>query len=107
MSHRNRGFPCYKRADEASRNGISYLWLDTCCIDKSSSAELSEAINSTYKWYADSEVCCAYLDDVPSINHLEVEHFVLTWVAVTKPMILCMHPDFDNERGFEEDGCTS
>ena len=41
-----------------------YLWVDTCCIDKSSSAELSEAINSMWKWYARSGVCLAYLVDV-------------------------------------------
>lgn len=45
-------------------NGYQYLWCDTCCIDKSSSAELSEAINSMYEYYADSGLCIAYLDDV-------------------------------------------
>jgi len=34
----------------ASRDGFNYAWVDTCCIDKTSSAELSEAINSMYKW---------------------------------------------------------
>lgn len=34
--------------EEALRNGLSHFWVDTCCIDKSSSAELSEAINSMY-----------------------------------------------------------
>ncbi|EJT77365.1 hypothetical protein GGTG_07277 [Gaeumannomyces tritici R3-111a-1] len=42
-----------------------YVWIDTCCIDKSSSAELSEAINSMYAWYAGAELCYAYLEDVP------------------------------------------
>jgi hypothetical protein len=41
-----------------------HIWIDTCCIDKSSSAELSEAINSMYNWYAQSAVCYAYLEDV-------------------------------------------
>ncbi|KAF4823307.1 Vegetative incompatibility protein HET-E-1 [Colletotrichum siamense] len=45
--------------------GLSYVWIDTCCIDKSSSAELSEAINSMYSWYQDSHVCFAYMEDVP------------------------------------------
>jgi hypothetical protein len=40
-------------------------WIDTCCIDKTSSAELSEAINSMYRWYQRSQVCYAYLVDVP------------------------------------------
>ena len=30
---------------------IEHIWIDTCCIDKSSSAELSEAINSMYRYY--------------------------------------------------------
>lgn len=41
-----------------------YVWIDTCCIDKTSSAELSEAINSMYRWYADAAVCYAHLADV-------------------------------------------
>jgi hypothetical protein len=44
--------------------GFRYIWIDTCCIDKSSSAELSEAINSMYGWYEGSIVCYAYLEDV-------------------------------------------
>lgn len=50
----------------ASQDGYRYVWIDTCCIDKSSSAELSEAINSMYAWYRDAKVCYAYLDDVES-----------------------------------------
>lgn len=42
-----------------------YIWIDTCCIDKRSSAELSEAINSMWQWYRGSKVCFAYLADVP------------------------------------------
>lgn len=32
---------------QARSDGYDYIWIDTCCIDKSSSAELSEAINSS------------------------------------------------------------
>ena len=49
----------------ARANGFQYIWIDTCCIDKSSSSELSEAINSMYSWYAGAVVCYAYLADVP------------------------------------------
>lgn len=41
-------------------------WIDSCCIDKTSSAELSEAINSMFKWYQKAQVCYAYLSDVAS-----------------------------------------
>lgn len=44
--------------------GYRYLWIDSCCIDKTSSAELSEAINSMYEWYACAAVCFAFLEDV-------------------------------------------
>ena len=37
--------------EQAKRDGYEWLWIDTCCIDKRSSAELSEAINSMYRWY--------------------------------------------------------
>lgn len=50
---------------QASRDGLSYAWVDTCCIDKKSSAELSEAINSMYGWYRRSKICYAYLSDIP------------------------------------------
>lgn len=44
---------------QALRDGYEWVWIDTCCIDKSSSAELSEVINSMYAWYRDSGVCYA------------------------------------------------
>ena len=42
---------------QAQRDGYHWVWVDTCCIDKTSSAELSEAINSMYKWYQQAEIC--------------------------------------------------
>ncbi|MCJ1392634.1 hypothetical protein MMC18_005504 [Xylographa bjoerkii] len=50
----------------AFADGLDFVWIDTCCIDKTSSAELSEAINSMFEWYRGAQVCYAYLDDVPS-----------------------------------------
>lgn len=44
-------------------HGLQYVWVDTCCIDKSSSAELSEAINSMFHWYKEAVVCFALLSD--------------------------------------------
>lgn len=48
--------------DLARREGYSYVWVDTCCIDKTSSAELTEAVNSMFGWYRDSKICYAYLN---------------------------------------------
>ena len=50
----------------ARTRGFGWLWMDTCCIDKTSSAELSEAINSMWSWYRDAAECYVYLIDVMS-----------------------------------------
>lgn len=49
---------------QALRDGYRYAWVDTCCIDKRSSSELSENINSMYKYYQKSNICYVYLSDV-------------------------------------------
>lgn len=49
---------------QAIKDDLKYAWVDTCCIDKSSSADLNEAVNSMYKWYQGATVCYAYLSDV-------------------------------------------
>jgi len=51
-------------AKQAAYDGLRYFWVDTCCIDKSSSAELQEAINSMFRWYCDAVKCYVYLSDV-------------------------------------------
>ncbi|KAF5608147.1 heterokaryon incompatibility protein het-E-1 [Fusarium pseudoanthophilum] len=53
-----------KACEEALKHNLKWLWVDTNCIDKRSSAELSEAINSMFAYYQNSEVCLAYLADV-------------------------------------------
>ncbi|KAI5981754.1 hypothetical protein EDC04DRAFT_3082815 [Pisolithus marmoratus] len=62
-----RGRTGYKKiintCKQAQNDGLEWVWIDTCCIDKKSSPELSEAINSMYNWYANAEVCYAYLHD--------------------------------------------
>lgn len=42
---------------------ILLVGIDSCCIDKSSSAELTEAINSMFKWYREAGLCIVYLSD--------------------------------------------
>jgi len=51
--------------EQARRDGLLYFWVDTCCIDKSNSNELSEAINSMFRWYRNAVQCYVYLPDVP------------------------------------------
>jgi hypothetical protein len=50
--------------NQAERDRLQYFWVDTCCIDKSSSAELNEAINSMFLWYQRATKCYVYLSDV-------------------------------------------
>lgn len=57
-----QGFVDYMRAHLPL---IKYLWIDTCCIRQDNERELSESINSMFRWYREAEVCLAYLQDVP------------------------------------------
>ncbi|KAH7395316.1 hypothetical protein DE146DRAFT_616302 [Phaeosphaeria sp. MPI-PUGE-AT-0046c] len=60
------GYVKIMRTCEIARENynLPYVWVDTCCINKDSSAILSEAINSMYRWYKDSWICLVYLSDV-------------------------------------------
>ncbi|KAF1828933.1 HET-domain-containing protein, partial [Decorospora gaudefroyi] len=65
LAKKKKGFMKIEKTCElAVQAGFDYVWIDTCCIDKSSSAELSEAINSMFAWYKNSGKCFAYLFDV-------------------------------------------
>lgn len=56
---------------QAAKDGLQFFWVDTCCIDKLSSAELSEAINSMFQWYHKADKCYVYLSDVSTGTTLE------------------------------------
>ncbi|KAI0587668.1 HET domain-containing protein [Pyrenophora tritici-repentis] len=58
-----------KACEQAVKDNLKYVWVDTCCIDKTSSSELSEAINSMFRWYKEAWVCYAYLADVIGYSH--------------------------------------
>src|SRR6188474_2235445 len=62
---RMKGFSkIYHCCTQAKKDGFKWAWVDTCCIDKTSSAELSETINSMFGYYARAMVCYAYLSDI-------------------------------------------
>lgn len=64
---RKRGFAKVHRFCQVAReHGYRYSWVDTVAIDKRSSAELSEAINSMYQWYSHADLCIIYLGDLSS-----------------------------------------
>ena len=52
--------------EQARRDGLQYFWVDTCCINKANGAELSQAINSMFRWYRNATRCYVYLSDVSS-----------------------------------------
>ncbi|KAK4450158.1 hypothetical protein QBC34DRAFT_76996 [Podospora aff. communis PSN243] len=54
---------------QAQKDNHNYIWNDTCCIDKTNSVELNEAINSMFRWYSKAAICYAYLSDVPNKNN--------------------------------------
>ena len=54
--------------EQARTDSLDYFWVDTCCIDKTSSTELSESINSMFNWYRDAKICYVYLADVSNVE---------------------------------------
>jgi hypothetical protein len=74
----------------AAEIGYQHAWVDTCCIDKTSSAELQEAINSMYRWYQEAALCYVYLSDVKSVEDLgKSAWFTRGWTL--QEMIVCYH----------------
>lgn len=63
----------------AQARGFAYAWVDTCCIDKTSSAELTENINAMYRYYASSAFCFAYLCDLPPLTEDQKREEVNWW----------------------------
>lgn len=81
LASRMKGFKKIKYCcKQAAEDGFEWPWVYTCCIDKTSSSKLSEAINSMYNWYSIAMVCYAYLIDIDSaaaFNHkTELQHIV-------------------------------
>ena len=72
-----------KCRQQAREDDLDYVWIDTCCIDKRSSAELQESINSMYRWYGGATICYVYIRDVQAHNFktsfAESEWFARGW----------------------------
>jgi hypothetical protein len=66
--------------EQVIRDDLQYFWVDTCCIDKSNSTELQEAINSMFRWYQNATKCYVYLSDVSTIKRKASDEFSeFTW----------------------------
>jgi hypothetical protein len=66
-------------AEQAARDGLQHFWVDTCCIDKSNNAELSEAIISMFRWYRNATKCYVYLADVSTNGHDPANQSFQSW----------------------------
>ena len=88
---KREGFSKIVNAAKLSKElGYRWIWCDTCCIDKSSSAELQEAINTMYRWYRESAVCLVYLNDVePGLVRNEGEDSQVTSRMGNNPFSNC------------------
>ncbi|KAH8885021.1 hypothetical protein GQ53DRAFT_625629, partial [Thozetella sp. PMI_491] len=67
---------------QARKNGLDYFWVDTCCIDKTSSSELQESINCMFRWYQGAARCYVYLADVSSPGAYPSNEFASWEVAL-------------------------
>ena len=66
--------------DRAAEDGLEYSWVDTCCIDKPTSTDLSTAINSMFRWYRRASKCYVYLSDISVPEEVtNAEAFRITW----------------------------
>ncbi|KAH8732098.1 heterokaryon incompatibility protein-domain-containing protein [Phaeosphaeriaceae sp. PMI808] len=70
--------------EQAAQDNLQYFWIDTCCIQKSNSTELSEAINSMFHWYQNAVKCYVYLSDV-------FELLAPTSSRDKSALVLCLH----------------
>ncbi|KAI1161751.1 heterokaryon incompatibility protein-domain-containing protein [Nemania serpens] len=59
--------------DQTRRDGFQFTWIDTCCIDRSGSAKLSESLNSMYQWYSKAEMCYVHLSDIHNAEGEEID----------------------------------
>ncbi|KAF5858118.1 hypothetical protein ETB97_004765 [Aspergillus alliaceus] len=80
-----------------ARDGFKYAWVDTCAINKDSSAELSEAINSMFGWYQRAKVCYAYLSDADEGTISQSQWFTRGWTLqelIAPPTVLFLAKDW-------------
>ncbi|KAF2676862.1 HET-domain-containing protein [Lentithecium fluviatile CBS 122367] len=79
---RGKSKPGYRKltfcGERAAKDNLRWFWVDTCCIKKSSDAELSESINSMFRWYQNAAKCYVYLSDV-STDQDDIQHSQPQW----------------------------
>ena len=68
-----------KACDIALKHKIKWIWIDSCCINKTDIQELTEAVNSMYQWYEQSRICIAYLGDLDGTELTSCTWFLRGW----------------------------
>lgn len=66
-------------SEQAIADDLEYIWIDTCCIDKSNPVELSTSINSMFRWYQNASKCYVYLEDVSLPQHIQDAQTSRAW----------------------------
>lgn len=71
--------------EQAEKDGLQHCWVDTCCINKATSDELTTAINSMFRWYRDAAKCYVLMSDVRIPEHVEEPaEYPVTWLNAFK-----------------------
>lgn len=74
--------------EKAKEYGFGWAWCDTVCVDKTNNVELSEAINSMYRWYEQAAMCIVYLQDVEASSLREMlpqsDWFTRGWTSTLR-----------------------
>jgi len=83
MENTGKNKPGYEKivfcGRQAHTDNLNHFWVDTCCIDKTSSAELTESIISMFNWYRNAKICYVYLADVSRDECGQSEISRATW----------------------------
>lgn len=76
-----RGFAKLQFCETRARqDGLQHFWIDTCCIKKESSAELSESLNSMFRYYRTAIKCYVYIsEDLTRIDLFRSRWFTRGW----------------------------
>jgi hypothetical protein len=83
--------------DQARKDSVRWCWVDTCCIDKTSSAELSEAINSMFNWYNRAYICYAYLADVHKGISSDIGEVKLPQCDMDRTDVVLIRDQYDSD----------
>jgi hypothetical protein len=61
-----QGFAKFIRENLTS---IDWMWIGIRCVNQASDREVSEAVNSMFRWYSEAKLCLAYIRDVEDANN--------------------------------------